>query len=331
MKPYDFLYSLSLTFILCQLHYAQSKHPPCCSSCQSSSPGARNCTNTNQKYSPCLKEHMVLKVIQSISGQNAGFLRWLHFLLLLTGLFVLVALYPSLPVGTLSFPLPGFLFLYFFLKMLPTFLTLCVLLLILPVLFGIDIPTTLRSGRKGVNQGHGLVWQETCPFLVMVYFLCFAFHRTNANWSWCTVRFRKEHQFENKYTQPYRVCFVFMSSWWKSRPSLGWLSSLAAERKSPWGVSHAFSEEPQTRRLWFSRTVILTEQNFLSVLVSCGLGPTRVCLAVKMLFVCVCFGLVSAYWNTVNWFIILIFFLNRPQNQMFSVILFTETEMQLTV
>lgn len=187
---------------------------------------------TNHKYSPCLKEHVVLKDPQSIGGQNASFLRRLHFLLLLTGLFVLVALYLSLPVGTLPFPSPGFLFLYFFLKILPTCLTLCVLLLILPVLFGTDIPTRLRSGRKEVNQGHGLVWQ-TCPFLVLVCFLCFAFQRTNANLSRCTVRFRKEHQFENKYAQPYGVGFVFMSPWWKSRPSLGWLSSLAVERKSP--------------------------------------------------------------------------------------------------
>lgn len=180
--------------------------------------------------------------------------------------------------------------------MLPTLLALCVLLLVLDVLFGFDLPTRLRSGRKGVNQGHGFVWQS-CPFLVLVCFLCFAFQRTNASWFRCTVRFRKAHQFDN--TQPYGVCFVFMSSWWKSRTSLSWLSSLAAERKSPWGVSRAFSEEPQTWRLSFGRPVILMEWNsvcwfrfHLSML------SHQDAVSVCLLWTCV-----SACWVIVNWFI----------------------------
>lgn len=141
---------------------ANTLHIVLCAS--SAALGARHCPNTNQKYSPCLKEHMVLKDPQSIGGQNASFLTCLQFLLLLTGLFVLVALYPSLPVGTLPFPFPGFLFLYFFLKMLPTCLALCALLSILPVLFGTDIPTRLRSGRTKVMD-------------------CFV--RPALSWSWC--------------------------------------------------------------------------------------------------------------------------------------------------
>lgn len=38
-------------------------------------PGCQALYNTKQKYSRCLKEHMALKAPQSISGQNAGFLR----------------------------------------------------------------------------------------------------------------------------------------------------------------------------------------------------------------------------------------------------------------
>lgn len=39
------------------------------------SPGCQALCNTKQKYSRCLKEHMALKASQSISGQNASFLK----------------------------------------------------------------------------------------------------------------------------------------------------------------------------------------------------------------------------------------------------------------
>lgn len=235
----------------------------------------------------------------TIGGQNASFLTWLQFLLLLTGLFVLVALYPSLPVGTLPFPFPGFLFLYFFLKMLPTCLALCALLSILPVLFGTDIPTRLRSGRKGLNQGHGLLCQ-TCPFLVLVCFLHFAFQRTNANWSRCTMRFRKEHLFENKYIQPYRVCFVFMSLWWKTRPSVGWLSSLAVPEMflMPLLRNRRYGDSGLEERLFlWSRTPFVGQLWF---------RPHPSMLSHQDAVAFVCFGLnVSAHWIIVIWLIIL--------------------------
>lgn len=105
-----------------------------------------------------------------------------QFLLLLTGLFVSVAPCPCLPIGSFPFLSPRFLFFYFFLNMLPTFLPLRVLLLILAVLFGIGIPTRLTSGRKGVNQAHGLMWQETCPSVLLVLsLLCFP--EMSTSWS----------------------------------------------------------------------------------------------------------------------------------------------------
>lgn len=102
---------------------------------------------------------------------------WLQFLLLLTGLFVFVVPCPCLPIGSLPSLSPRFLFfLLFFLNMLPTFLPLCVLLSILAVLFGIGIPTRLTSGRKGVNQARGLMWQER-PALLCSWCFPFALQR----------------------------------------------------------------------------------------------------------------------------------------------------------
>lgn len=85
----------------------------------------------------------------------------LHFLLLLTGLCsaMFANWKPSFSLSQIPF------FFFFFLNILPTFLSLRVLLLILAVLFGIGIPARLTSGRKGVNQAHGLMWQETSSAL----------------------------------------------------------------------------------------------------------------------------------------------------------------------
>lgn len=153
-----------------------------------------------------------------------------------------------------SFSLPRFLILYFFLTMLPTSPPLCVLLLILAVLFRIGIPTRLTSGRKGVNQGHGLIWQESCPFMVLVLSLLGS-PEEECKMVGCTVSVRKQHQ--NKYAQLYGVCFVFVPLRWKSkRHWAGWVHWQWKGKVSR-GVSHAFGEEQQTRNLWLEELLLL--------------------------------------------------------------------------